>query len=425
MTNLRLVSLRALGAIAILATLCATSAHASKPETTLFTFPGGTSTTNPFTLIADGNGNYFGTAVGGNGSVFELSPASGGGWTVTTLYEFPGATGPYYPEGIVMDSSGNIFVACTSGPGEGSIAELSPNGAGGYTEKTIFEFNGTNGREPLGVLVLDSAGNIYGTTNTGGQCAAESVGCGLAYQLTQQAGGKWKENILYRFGASTDDGQFPISGLAFDSKGNLYGTTAGGGLTGCPNANEYCGTVFELAHTAKGWKEKVLYRLTIFQGEYPWGVPVLDGDGNLYATAYEGGPAYYGTVFALNPTSEGEWTFHMIHSFKSFTTGSTVVGGVTIDPTGSLLVATQDGGVERLPCLESDGTAAGCGSVWRFTPAGDGQWEADMLYLFQGGSDGMYLDDLKLVLDPSGNIFGVAAHGGDSNSDGTIFEITP
>jgi len=423
MASLRLVCLRFIGTIAVLGTLCGTLAHA-QTETTLFTFPGGTITTNPYTLISDGHGNFFGTAIGGNGSVFEMSPATGGGWTVSTIYAFPGATGPYYSEGIVMDSLGNIFVACVQGPPYGSIVELSPNGVGGYTEKTILQFNGTNGRTPLGVLVLDSAGNIYGTTNGGGQCTFETTGCGVAYELSPQTGGTWKETILYRFGASTSDGRFPASGLAFDSKGNLYGTTTGGGFSGCPNSNVYCGTVFELMRTAKGWKEKILFALTISQGEYPHDVPTLDAAGNLYATAYEGGGNLYGTVFQLTPTSRGEWTFHLIHSFNGYTTGVIPVGGVTFDAAGNLIVPTQNGGVKSAPCL-INGVAAGCGSVWQFTPTGTGTWNSKLLYVFTGGSDGRELDDLKLVLDGSGNIFGVAAYGGDANSDGTIFEITP
>lgn len=423
MTHLRFVPLPTLRVIAVLGALCAAFAQA-QTETTLFTFPNGTVTTNPFTLVADGHGNYFGTAIGGNGSVFELSAGTGGGWTVTTIYAFPGAAGPYYPEGIALDSSGNIFVACAGGPPYGSIAELTPNGAGGYAEKTIFQFNGKNGRNPLGVLVLDAAGNIYGTTNAGGQCTAESTGCGVAYELSRQIGGTWKETILYRFGAYSGDGRFPASGLAFDTKGNLYGTTQGGGLTGCPNSTEYCGTVFELVHTAQGWREKILYRLSIFQGEYPWAVPTLDGAGNLYATAYEGGARLFGTVFQLTATSQGEWKFHLIHSFSSFETGAVLVGGVTLDAAGNVIVSTQDGGIDGPPCL-TGGTDAGCGTVWRFTPTATGKWSSQLLYVFTGGSDGRELDDLKLVLDGGGNIFGVAAYGGDSNSDGTIFEITP
>jgi len=420
MIRLLLLSLCRFAACALVLSVVAQA----QTESTIVTLPNGSTTTNPFTLISDGKGNFFGTAIGGNGSVFELSPATGGGWTLTTIYAFPGATGPYYPEGIVMDSSGNIFVACAGGPPYGSIAELSPNGAGGYTEKTIFQFNATNGREPLGVLVLDSAGNIYGTTNAGGQCAAESTGCGVAYELSPQTGGMWKQTILYRFGAFTGDGQFPAGGLAFDRKGNLYGTTQGGGLTGCPNSTEYCGTVFELVHSPEGWKEKILYRLNISQGEYPWDVPTLDAAGNLYATAYEGGAKLFGTVFELTPTSQGEWKFHLIHSFNSFTTGAVLVGGVTLDAAGNLIVATQDGGVDARPCV-SGGTDSGCGSVWQFTPAGTGKWNSKLLYVFTGGSDGRELDDLKLVLDGSGHIFGAAVYGGDANSDGTIFEITP
>ena len=420
---------RFLGALLALAFITFTlgSFGFAQTETTLFTFPNGTTTTNPYTLISDGHGNFFGTAIGGNGSVFELSPATGGGWTVTTIYAFPGATGPYYPEALVMDPAGNIYGANNGGRLTnvyGEIYKLSPNGQGGWTYSTIYQFHGSDGRFPQGSLLFDSAGNLYGTTNQGGQCPTDSKGCGLVYELSPQSNGKWTEQLLYHFGAFSGDGRYPASGLVFDSKGNLYGTTTGGGLTGCPNSNEYCGTVFELVHTAKGWKEKILYALTISQGEYPHDAPTLDAAGNLYATAYEGGAQLYGTVFELTPTSQGEWKFHLIHSFNSYTTGAIPVGGVTFDATGNLIVATQDGGVNGPPC-STNGTASGCGSVWQFTPTGTGTWKSKLLYVFTGGSDGRELDDLKLVLDVNGNIFGAALYGGDSNSDGTIFEITP
>lgn len=428
MTILRLLSFRALlGTTVLLAVFSATLVYA-QTETTLFTFPDGTTTTNPYTLISDGQGNFFGTAIGGNGSVFELSPAPGGGWTVTTIYEFPGATGPYYPEGLVMDPAGNIFGANNGGRLTnvyGVIYELSPNGLGGWTYSTVYEFHGTDGYFPQGSLLLDSAGNLYGTTNEGGQCAADSKGCGLVYELlSPQSGGKWKEKVLYRFGAFLGDGQYPLAGLVFDSHGNLYGTTAGGGLTGCPTSENYCGTVFELTPTGTTWKEKILFGFHHTNGEEPIAAPALDSAGNLYGTTAGGGADLLGLVYQLTPTTKGEWELHIVHDFSKWETGAFPEAGVTFDAAGNLYVATEDGGHQGQPC-SSQGTAAGCGTVWKFTPTSSHTWMPKLLYIFTGGSDGRQLEDQNLVLDSQGNIFGVALYGGDSNSDGTIFEIIP
>lgn len=396
-------------------------------ETTLFTFPDGTTTTNPYTLISDGHGNFFGTAIGGNGSVFEVSPAVGGGWTVTTIYAFPGATGPYYPEALVMDPAGNLFGANNGGSLAnvyGEIYKLSPNGQGGWTYSTIYQFHGSDGIFPQGSLLLDSAGNLYGTTNEGGQCTANSKGCGLVYELSLQSDGKWKEKILYHFGAFSGDGQYPLAGLVFDSKGNLYGTTAGGGLPGCPNSNSYCGTVFELITNGTLWKEKILFRFHLTNGQEPKATPAFDTAGNLYGTTAGGGANLYGLVYQLTPTPKGEWTLHIVHDFSQWQTGAFPEAGVTFDAAGNIYVPTQDGGVNGPPC-STNGTAAGCGTVWKFTPTSSGTWDSKLLYVFTGGADGRQLNDQSLVLDGQGNIFGVALYGGDANSDGTIFEITP
>jgi uncharacterized repeat protein (TIGR03803 family) len=394
----------------------------AQTETTIAILPDGTTTTNPYTLIADGLGNFYGTAIGGNGSIFELSPASGGGWTVTTLYAFPGASGPYEPEGIVMDAAGNLYVGCLNGPrgSYGSIAEFSPNGDGGWTENTIFEFNRTNGATPSGNLVLDSAGNLYGTTQGGGNCSGESGGCGLAYELSP-VDGKWKETILHNFAGGSEDGAVPAGGLVFDTKGNLYGTTQIGGLTGCSTTT--CGVIFELTPAAKGWKEKVIHRFDSTDGAFPSDAPVVDAAGNLYGTAYMGGAHDDGTVFELSPTSGGEWKMQVVHSFQKFATGVSPVGGVTLDASGNIYVATEDGGVNGKPCA-GENSVYGCGSVWEFSAEGTGKWNPHLLYVFTGGSDGSQLNDRNLVLE-NGNVYGAASYGGDSNGDGTIFEITP
>jgi uncharacterized repeat protein (TIGR03803 family) len=398
-------------------------------ETTVYTFAVGQPVANPVDLIADGHGNFFGTGMAGNGTVYELSPNSQGGWTQTLLYEFPGATGPYTPTGIVMDAAGNIF-GVSSGddiPGVDGLAfELSPNGQGGYTYQTIHEFAGSpDGSNPYGIPILDAAGNLYGTTIGGGTCTAYKTGCGTVYELSPQSNGQWTETILHNFGAFGQDGQLPMAGVVFDSQGNLYGTTQTGGFV-CTEFGESCGTVYELIPAKNGtWNEKILYKFNLSDGQYPEDTPVLDSAGNLYATTEEGGPELFGNVFKLTPTSKGEWTEQIVHNFTSFSTGSSPSASVTINSAGELFVETTFGGAEEPPCLEGNGAAYGCGTVWEFKPTTSGGWNSRLLYTFTGGSDGRELDGPSLVLDSQGNLYGTAFWGGNIYNDGTIFEITP
>ena len=358
MTSLQVASLRVLGTIAVFGILCGTFAYA-QTETTLFTFPNGTTTTNPYTLISDGHGNFFGTAIGGNGSVFELSPATGGGWTVTTIYAFPGATGPYYPEALVMDTAGNLYGANNGGRLTnvyGEIYKLSPNGQGGWTYSTIYQFHGSDGRFPQGSLLFDSAGNLYGTTNQGGQCATDSMGCGLVYELSPQSDGKWKEHLLYHFGEFSGDGRYPLAGLVFDSKGNLYGTTAVDGAFGD-------GTVFKLTLTSDGqWRFRVLYNFRIEyagSGSFSTGV-VFDHAGNLYGTIWgppsgncNGGGC--GLIYKLAPQPSGPWKYSVVHTFEG-NDGGDPTSTLIIDKNGNLYGTTGIGG------------ANGYGVVFELTP---------------------------------------------------------
>jgi hypothetical protein len=265
-------------------------------ETVLYIFKGTDNNdgASPFGgVIFDAAGNLYGTTgydgtgpcqlFGGQvgcGTVYQLSPptAPGGSWTETVLYNFQGDKGGQLPYGdLVFDKQGNLYGGTLYGGGFGScndpfdkhcgtIFELSPpkQKGGKWTEKVLYSFkNGNDGANPNGGLVFDKKGAIYGTAYYGGKedgnCrgGVGGIGCGTVFKLAPPTkGGKWKFHLLHRFNA--DDGGNPAAGVVFDTKGNLFGTSAGGGIEGW-------GVVFRLKKpSAKSqlWTELVLYRFT-------------------------------------------------------------------------------------------------------------------------------------------------------------------
>jgi len=197
-------------------------------------------------LVMDSSGNLYGTTIGGGannaGTVFELVP-SGGGWTEAVLLSFNGADGKEPFGGLVM-SNGNLYGTTEiGGAGYGTVFELTPAGGGGWNEAIPFNFNSTDGAEPVAALVADTSGNLYGTTWKGG-----TTGAGTVFELVPAA----SESVLHNFG-SANDGYGPEANLLLDPHGNLYGTTSEGGTYGW-------GTVFELTPDgAGGWTESILW----------------------------------------------------------------------------------------------------------------------------------------------------------------------
>lgn len=278
--------------------------------TLLHSFDGSDGVSPRTGLTPDSSGNLYGTTSGDGGStntVFELSP-SGGSWTFSTLYSFTNWDEGLFPySDLAIDSAGNLYGAtllggssgpnCVHGDGCGTLFELSPSD-GSWKFSLLHTFKGVkegaksgDGVQPWGPLALDSAGNLYGTTNGGG----EWPGFGTVFKLSQSAG-KWKEQILHRF--SGHDGQNPLGGVTV-VKGNLYGTTSAG--DNCSN----CGTVFQLTPNRKGsgWKFTSLYSFTDgADGGGPYAGVISDASGNLYGTTTYGGGAYNsGTLFELSP----------------------------------------------------------------------------------------------------------------------------
>jgi len=232
----------------------------AQTETALHSFnSSGTSAAFPASsLIFDTAGNLYGTTgdgsgtncgAGGCGTVFELSPKADGGWTGKVLHNFTanGKDGYQVYAPVIMDASGNLYGTTVQGGTYrgGTVFELLPKTGGGWTERILHNFSNSNsakGAFPYAGLILDKAGNLYGTTYSGGNNNGTSCfygSCGTVFELSPSAG-SWTETVLYAFPPDGAGGFNPSAGLIFDAAGNLYGTADGGGAGGG-------GTVFKIA----------------------------------------------------------------------------------------------------------------------------------------------------------------------------------
>ncbi|HWY21909.1 MAG TPA: choice-of-anchor tandem repeat GloVer-containing protein [Candidatus Acidoferrum sp.] len=405
----------------ITATLLVTGTYAvAQQETVLLSFNGIVGGSGPLDgLIFDAVGNLYGTtnqggayAPNSGGTVFQLTPKPGGGWTENVIHSF-GATGDgtFPSAGLVVDASGNLYGTTPTGGAynSGTVFELKPT-TSGWTELILHDFNnnGSDGYNPSAGLIFDNSGNLYGTTRFGGPYTCGVNSCGTVFELTPQPDGRWTEKILHNFGQTTTDGYQPLAGLIFDAAGNLYGTTYFGGTF-------LEGTVFELTRRPNGtWLERIPHHFNAngHDGFNPAAGLILDGAGNLYGTTYQGG-TNLGTVFELTPKTTVGWTETILHTFgnKAGTDGFNPVSGLVLDSAGNLYGTTPVGGANNV------------GIVFKLTPAA-GSWTETVLHTFSAnGTDG-YNSYAGLVSDSSGNLYGTTNIGG-TVSDGTVFEITP
>jgi uncharacterized repeat protein (TIGR03803 family) len=387
---------------------------AAQTEVVLYDFPAATAGAGPFAgLVFDSSGNLYGTTQFGGtydyGTVFELAPKTGGGWTETVLHSFGAdATDGTYPEAsLTFDAAGNLYGTTQYGGayGQGTVFGLAHSARGGWTEKIIHSFNdnGKDGAQPVAGVIFDHAGNIYGTTQVGGV-----YNYGTVFELEVGAGGSGAEKILHNFNLNGKDGISPLAGLLLDSAGNLYGTTAGG-------ASKENGMVFKLIPTAGGsWKETILINFDGGNGQVPRSGLISDAAGNLYGTTRWGGDgASDGTVYELTPSTGGSWKGSVLHTFGSGTDGQNPEAGLVMDSAGNLYSTTEQGGVY------------GEGIVFELSPAGGGTWTETVLHNFNYtnfNADGGY-PWAGLVLDTAGNLYGTTLDGYPGS--GTVYEITP
>jgi len=404
----------------------------------------------------------------------------------SVLYSFCAQTNcadGYHPvAGLVFDQKGNLYGTTKSGGlqnnncgnGCGVVFKLTPKGKETVLYSFCAQTNCTDGYDPVAGLVFDKKGNLYGTTTGGGRLnnACDYGTCGVVFKLTP----KGKYTVLYSFCAQTNcaDGYYPVAGLVFDQKGNLYGTTSGGGIynNNYCSFEQGCGVVFKL--TPKG-KETVLYtfcaQINCTDGGWPVAGVIFDQKGNLYGTAYVGGANFCsfgrgygcGVVFKLTP--KGKYT--VLYSFCAETNcadGASPEAGPVFDQRGNLYGTTEGGGEPRgggvvfklTPedketvfysfcwqdnCTDGDGPQAGVifdqkGNLYGTTAAGGEQYSGVVFKLTPEGKetilysscgqrcgDGAY-PSAGLIFDQKGNLYGTTQEGGDYEG-GVVFKVTP
>lgn len=314
-----------------------------------------------------------------------------------TLYEFKGGTddGSGPTGALTFDSSGHLYGVTTVGGvnTQGTIYELTPKRSGFWGENVIFNFVGYEftGWEPTSGVIIDSLGNLYGTTPNGG-----TPGYGVAYELSRNISGTWNQSILHDF-ANGEDGRDPLASLIWDVQGNLYGTTVT--------------TAFELSPSAGTWTFKVLSQLNVPDGGAVSAL-VFDAAGNLYGTTLDAGISGAGTVFELSPPSGGgSWVQNTIYTFTGGRDGgSPSIAALAIDSEGSLYGTTAYGGAYEH------------GTVFKLSPETGGSWTETVLHNFRS-VDGAYPEG-GVIIDISGNLYGTTYKGGQFD-EGTVFEITP
>ena len=312
------------------------------------------------TLVLDKEGNLYGTtqmggAYGyyGYGTVFEVTPSG----TETILHSFAqdGVDGGQPFAGLVVDKQGNLYGVTYAGGeySDGTVFELTPSGI--ETILHSFDFNGLDGYYPSASLVLDSKGNLYGTTTYGGPYGCNGDGCGTVFEVALSG----TEAILHDFGAS-GDGSYPDGTLVRGKKGILYGTANSGGAYGF-------GMVFALTRSHGKWSESTLYSFGSngTDGTEPATNLIFDKMGNIYGTTLGGGTYGYGTVFKLSPPSGGteSWTERILWSFGNGMDGAYPSGGLVLDKQGNLYGTTIDGGA-----YGHAGKGRGYGTVFEVSP---------------------------------------------------------
>jgi len=395
----------------------------SNQETTLYTFssaPGGTYLNAG--VIRDPAGNFYGTTYDGGpanaGVVYKMNAAG----HETVLYSFTGGADGRNPQaGVVRDSAGNLYgttvyggalPGCTFGFGCGVVYKVDPSGQ----ETVLYTFTGgADGGTPYAGVILDSAGNLYGTASHGGLPCYSAYSCGVVYKVDPSG----HETVLCFTG--DPDGAWPYAGLTADPAGNVYGTTGGGGKGGG-------GVVYKLDPSGH---LRVLYSFTALgnggggpTGAYPYAGVVLDPARNVYGTAWAGGdmsgPAAgcsgFGCGVVYKVDTSGQFT--LLYEFTGGADGGTPIAGLIRDSAGNLYGTADNGGAGIDRCvLGYAGAGPGCGVVFKVDPSGN----ETVLYRFTG-ADGAY-PQAGVIFDSAGNLYGTTYQGGAANA-GVVYKLT-
>ncbi len=381
----------------------------------IYNFTGGAAGSTPQAgLSMDNAGNLYGTlAYGGSqncrsgcGTVFRLK-RSGPGWVYTTLHQFQGGDDGYQPYArVVFGPDGSLYGTTTYGGGYGcnlggcgTVFNLQPpatfcsNAQCPWVETVLYSFGSP--AVPYSEVTFDGAGNVYGTTFLGGS-GCIPTGCGAVYELTLSQGG-WMVSSYYAFGPDSVDLD---SGVVLDQSGNLYGTTAIGGLDK--------GTAYQLTRSGSGWTETTLHEFQGSDGEVPIAGLVFDPFGHLYGATSDAGPAGGGTIFELTPSGD-TWLFSLLYGLSG-PSNSGPQEDLLLDASGNICGTTQGSGTDSQ------------GTVFKLSFS-NGSWTETVLHNFTGGADGGSPRS-NVIMDTQGNLYGTAAGGGTYDS-GVVWEITP
>ena len=369
--------------------------------TTLVSFNGANGAAPDGDLIADANGDLFGTtALGGaneDGTVFEIPKTAGAYASIpTTLVSTLEA-----PErSLIADANGDLFGTTADGGanGLGSVFEIAKT-AGGYasTPTTLVSFNGTNSEFPEGSLIVDCNGDLVGAALQGG-----ANGDGTVFEIVKTAGGYASApTTVVSFNIA--DGVDPHAGLIADANGDLFGTTALGGANGD-------GTVFEIAKTAGGYASTptTLVSFNERNGSDPIASLIADSNGDLFGTTANGGANGDGTVFEIAKTAGGYASTPTTLVSFNHANGAVPEAGLIADAKGDLLGATEGGG------------ANGDGAVFEIAKTAGGYASTPTTLVSFNKTNGPGPTG-SLIADSNGDLFGTS--GGGANSDGTVFEI--
>ena len=324
--------------------------------------------------------------------------------TEKVLWNFAGGSDGSQPWSnyFISDAKGNLYAA-TAGGGTysaGTVFMLSPAGK----ETVLYEFTGANGdgNAPHGRLAFDAKGNIYGTTQSGG-----TNGTGTVYELSKRSG-VWTEKVIYNFSATGADGISPSAGMTIAPDGTMYSTTPDGGAYSG-------GVIFSLKKTVKGWKQTVIHNINFpSEGGFPYEGVMRDAAGNLYGVAPAGGASQQGVVYRLSPSKNG-WVDTVLYSFTGQNGDGSGLYWIDLisDATGNIYGATSFGGTN------------GTGTVWKLVYSKTKKsYSESILYEFGSSGSGDGNNPYGgLAMDSKGNLYGTALNGGSSNL-GAFYRLT-
>lgn len=376
--------------------------------TLVYSFAGSPDAAHPWSGVTfDAEGNLYGTTLMGGscsqsegcGTAFQLTPASGGGWSEEVIYSLPGGGIQYDPYGgLTFGPAGNLY-------GEtywGDVFQLRKE-SGIWQEKNILGAGDSDGVD-AGMLFDSHTGVLVGAS---------------LYEIYQFSlkNGVWTQTVLYTFKNNDPNGDGSEATPVLDSSGNIYVSTTAGGAYGS-------GTILRLTIDDGVWSETPIYS---FKGGYDGASPLsifFDSAGNLYGTTeFGGGPSNVGTVFKLSPVGGGKFSETILHRFTGNNDGAFPVGGLALGADGSLYGTTEMGG--GAGTCQNGSQLFYCGTIFKLSPPATrgGAWSETILHNFAGGTDGETPNG-TVIFDSAGNLYGTT-YGGGTFGFGTVFEVTP